>query len=336
MAFTFSPPTHNKVCMHAPNPLAKTLGSWLLLVFALVMSSTAWAQRDDGQYQILQAVYGTDQRSIDVTDRLKQLAARDQRFKLTNDLFNNVDPAPGQRKMLRIHARGPDGQPRTFDYIEYSWVDGAQFSGWSTGRWGQRGDNMGRQAVEPVNANRGNQEILQATYGAHTSRVDVTQTIRQLVRRNKRFQLTNELFNTDPAPGQRKTLQIQTRGYGDQPHILEFAEGSWIDAARLTGTRAGQWNQGGRRNDAGYGNDAGNGRVTVQRALYGDGYRQVDVTARLRSQVRDGRLQVSVDNNLAGTDPAPGARKSLTVEFTLGNGPLQQTTAQEGQWLRLP
>ena len=74
----------------------------------------------------------------------------------------------------------------------------------------------------------------------------------------------------------------------------------------------------------------------VQRAFYGDGYRQVDVTARLRSQVRDGRLQVSVDNNLVGTDPAPGARKSLTVEFTLGNGPLQQTTAQEGQWLRLP
>jgi hypothetical protein len=62
----------------------------------------------------------------------------------------------------------------------------------------------------------------------------------------------------------------------------------------------------------------------------------VDVTARLRSQVRDGRLQVSVDNNLAGTDPAPGARKSLTVEFTLGNGPVLQTTAQEGQWLRLP
>ena len=216
--------------MYAPNPLAKTLGTWLLLMFALVMSSAAWAQRDDGQYQILQAVYGTDQRVIDVTDRLKQLAARDQRFKLTNDLFNNVDPAPGQRK----------------------------------------------------------------------------------------------------------TLQIHTRGYGDQPHILEFAEGSWIDAARLTGTRAGQWNQGGRRNDAGYGNDAGNGRVTVQRALYGDGYRQVDVTARLRSQVRDGRLQVSVDNHLAGIDPAPGARKSLTVEFTLGNGPVLQTTAQEGQWLRLP
>ena len=322
--------------MYAPNPLAKTLGSWLLLMFALVMSSTAWAQRDDGQYQILQAVYGTDQSSIDVTDRLKQLAARDQRFKLTNDLFNNVDPAPGQRKVLRIHARGPDGQPHTFDYIEYSWVDGAQFSGWRTGLWGQGGGNFGRQASEPDNARWNNQDILQATYGARASRIDVTQRIRQLVRGNQRFQLSNGLFNADPAPGQRKTLQIHTRGYGGQPHVIEFAEGSWIDAARLTGTRAGQWNQGGRRNDTGYGNDDGDGRVNVQRAFYGDGYRQVDVTARLRSQVRDGRLQVSVDNHLAGIDPAPGARKSLTVEFTLGNGPVLQTTAQEGQWLRLP
>ena len=36
----------------------KTLGSWLLLICALMLSSTAWAQRDSGQYQILQAVYG--------------------------------------------------------------------------------------------------------------------------------------------------------------------------------------------------------------------------------------------------------------------------------------
>ena len=40
--------------MYAPNPLAKTLGTWLLLMFALVMSSAAWAQRDDGQYQPFQ------------------------------------------------------------------------------------------------------------------------------------------------------------------------------------------------------------------------------------------------------------------------------------------
>jgi len=62
----------------------------------------------------------------------------------------------------------------------------------------------------------------------------------------------------------------------------------------------------------------------------------VDITARLRSLVRDGRLEVAVDNQLAGADPAPGERKSLMVEFSLGQGSVQQTTAREGQWLQLP
>ncbi|ART51265.1 hypothetical protein CBP34_05755 [Acidovorax carolinensis] len=315
--------------MHAPNPIARTFGSWLLLVFTLLLSSTAWAQRDEGPYQIQRAVYGTDQYSIDVTDRLRQLARRDQRFRLTNDLFD-ADPAPGQRKTLRIFARGPDGQPHTFDFGEYNWVDGAQFSGWSSGRWGRGVGNPGWQSGGYGNADRDHDAILQATYGTPESRFDVTQRIRQLAQRHQRFQLNNDLFNGDPAPGQRKTLQIHMGGYGGQPQILEFAEGSWIDGSRLTGARADQWDQGGRRNDDGY------GRVNVQRALYGDGYRQVDITARLRSQVRDGRLKVPVNNNLAGIDPAPGARKRLTVEFSLGNGPVQQTTAHEGQWLRLP
>ena len=330
MALTFPNYTYNEARMHAPLPIARTLGGWLLLMFTLLLSSTAWAQRDDGQYQILQAVYGTDQYSIDVTDRLRQLASRDQRFKLTNDLFN-ADPAPGQRKTLRIHARGPDGQPRTFDYSEYSWVDGSQFTGWSSGRWGQGYGNNGRPGAGYGNADRGNDDILQATYGTEESRIDVTPRIRQLVRRNQRFQLTNELFNGDPAPGQRKTLRIQMRGgYGGQPQFVEYPEGSWIEGSRLTGASAGHWDQGGRPNDGGY------GQVNVQRALYGDGYHQVDITTRLRSFAHDGRLDVSVDNNLAGVDPAPGVRKSLLVEFSLGNGPVQQTTVPEGQWLRLP
>jgi hypothetical protein len=322
--------------MHASIPFARTLGSWLLLVFALLLSSTAWAQRDEGPYQIQQAVNGTDQSSMDVTDRLRQLAARDQRFRLTNDLFN-ADPAPGERKTLRIFARGPDGQPHTFDFSEYSWVDGAQFRGWSSGRWGHGARNPGWQSGGYGNADRDHDDILQATYGTQESRFDVTQRIRQLVRAQQRFQLNNALFNGDPARGQRKTLQIVLRGDGGQPQVLEFAEGSWIDGSRLSAAIAGpqdprdQNSPRGRRDDGG-----GYWPVYVQRALYGDGYRQVDITARLRSQVRDGRLEVPVNNQLAGIDPAPGARKRLTVEFSLGNGPVQQASAQEGQWLRLP
>lgn len=324
----------NHPFMHAPSSIAKTLGSWLLLAFALLLSSTAWAQRDEGPYQILQAVYGTDQYSIDVTDRLRQLARRDQRFQLTNDLFG-ADPAPGRRKTLRIHARGPDGRPQTFDFGEYSWVDGAQFAGWRSGRWGRGYDNDDRQGRNDDQgrygyADRGDVSILQATYGTPQSRFDVTPQIRQLLRGDQRFQLTNQLFNGDPAPGQRKTLQIVLGGLGNQPETLEYGEGSWIDAARIAQARTHLWEQRGGRNDA------NQGYVNIQRALYGNGYRQVDITARLRSMVQGGRLEVAVDNDLAGADPAPGERKSLTVEFSLGRGPVQQTTAREGQWLQLP
>lgn len=321
--------------MHAPSSIARTLGSWLLLAFALLLSSTAWAQRDEGPYQILQAVYGTDQYSIDVTDRLRQLARRDQRFRLTNDLFG-ADPAPGLRKMLRIHARGPDGQPRNFDFSEYSWVDGAQFTGWRSGRWGRGYDNDDRQGWNGEDqggyghADRDPLDIRQATYGTPQSRFDVTPQIRQLLRGEQRFQLNNQLFNGEPAPGQRKTLQIVLGGFGRQPEILEYGEGSWIDGSRIAQARAQLWEPRGGRNEADH------GYVNIQRALYGNGYRQVDITARLRSLVRDGRLEVAVDNQLAGADPAPGERKSLMVEFSLGGGPVQQTTAGEGQWLRLP
>ena len=308
--------------MHTALTSPKTLGSWLLLVLALLLPSAVWAQRDSGQYQILQAVYGTDQSFVDVTDRLRQLAARDDRFKLTNELFG-TDPGPGQRKTLRIHARGPDGQTRVFDYTEFSWVDGDQFTGWRGGRWGHGNHRPGYD-------NPGQAEILQATYGADGYRVDVTQRVRQLVQYNQRYQVSNELFQSDPAPGRRKTLQIHTRdargGYGGgQPHVLEFAEGSWIDSARITGANAD-----GRPNDGGY------GRVTVLRASYGDGYRRVDVTARLRSMVRDGRLEVKAGNDLAGTDPAYNVTKHLQVEYRLGNGQVQQATVKEGEWLRLP
>ena len=60
------------------------------------------------------------------------------------------------------------------------------------------------------------------------------------------------------------------------------------------------------------------------------------MTARLRSMVRDGRLEVMAGNDLAGIDPAYNVTKTLQVEFRLGNGPVQQATVKEGDWLRLP
>ena len=90
---------------------------------------------DSGLYLILSAQYGTARSHVDVTRRLKELAREDRSFRMGNSTFG-VDPDRGQVKVLRIFARGPNGQEQMFEYREGSWIDGAQFRGWGRGDWG--------------------------------------------------------------------------------------------------------------------------------------------------------------------------------------------------------
>ena len=90
---------------------------------------------DSGQFRILQALYGTPRRNVDVTRRLRELAREDRSFRLDNETFG-VDPDEGRVKTLRIYARGPGGQERMFEYREGSVVDGGRFVGWGRGDWG--------------------------------------------------------------------------------------------------------------------------------------------------------------------------------------------------------
>jgi len=90
--------------------------------------------RDAGQYVILSAQYGTKNRHVDVTDRLRELARRDRTFRMNNSTFG-VDPDRGRTKVLRIYTRGPNGRERKFEYREGSTVDGSQFSSWGRGEW---------------------------------------------------------------------------------------------------------------------------------------------------------------------------------------------------------
>ena len=86
----------------------------VLLVLGLFVPGLAMAQYgspDQGQYAILSAQYGTSARHVDVTNRLRELARSDRTFRMGNSTFG-VDPAPGERKVLHIFARGPNGQER--------------------------------------------------------------------------------------------------------------------------------------------------------------------------------------------------------------------------------
>lgn len=171
--------------------------------------------RDDGEFTILNATYGTGRREVDVTDRLRELARRDQVFRLTNDTFGGIDPDPGQTKVLRIFARDRSGQQRSFEYREYATVDGNQFIGWGRGDWGgpTRPVATGRLVIES------------ASYGGEGRWVDVTQALRAQVR-GERFeaQVSNELFGMDPAPGQRKTLSVTYRWGNDPSNTVRVSE----------------------------------------------------------------------------------------------------------------
>jgi hypothetical protein len=279
-----------------------------------------------------------------VTGRLRDLARQDRSFRMGNDTFG-TDPDPGHVKMLRIYARGRDGQTRVFDYPENGVVDGSQFSGWGRGSFGESGYRGGWQVQGADNEHRpggrdaGEYRILQALYGTARRNVDVTDQLRALARSDQEIRVTRQAFNVDPDPGQPKTLRIYARGRDEQVRLFEFRPGSIVDGSQFRGWRGGEWARASdyRANWNGelHGRPAADPTLQVVSATWGSGSRKRDVTARLRSQIHNGRIEALVDNDLAGVDPAPGAQKTLWVTYTV-DGRTQQARVDERGQLSIP
>jgi len=215
---------------------------------ATALVPAAFAQnRDSGEYRILQARYGTAQRNVDVTQRLKELARSDRSFRIENGTFG-VDPDEGRTKTLRIFARGPNGQTQLFEYREGDVLDGSHFAGWSGGRWGDSNYRGGwGDGPRGDRGDDGQYRIQQALYGTSRRHVDVTERLRELARSDRSFRLTNDLFGIDPAEGRVKTLRIYARAPGGTSKTFEFREGSVIDGSQFVGWGRGDWGQDGRR-----------------------------------------------------------------------------------------
>lgn len=325
--------------------LMRQLLAALMLLAAMLTGSSAWA-RDDGEWQILNARYGTSQSNMDVTDTLRELARRDDRVRVANELFGN-DPAYGRTKTLRIYARNRSGDTRVFEFREGNVIDGNVFTGWRRGEWGQGGGNGGWDGDR---RDDGDYAILGARYGVPEASIDVTRRLRELARRDARVRVTNDLFDDDPAVGRTKMLRIYARDRSGQVRTFDYREGAWIDGSQFTGWGRGDWGQGGwsgnwdgrpgNGNPGGY-NPGGYGpsqdsRLTIVRATYGSGTRYVDVTDRVRNLGRGGVVDVRVSNDLAAYDPAEGEVKTLRVYYLVGRGPEQIAQAREGQRLRIP
>jgi hypothetical protein len=213
--------------------------------------------RDDGQFVILGAQYGTPEHHVDVTNRLKELARRDRTFVMGNNTFG-VDPDYGRVKALRIYARGPDGRDRMFEFREGSLVDGSQFRGWGRGDWGQGwsgrwevgGDNDRDRNDRDRYDRRGDEGqyvILSAQYGTRRHHIDVTERLKQLARSDRSFVMNNNLFGTDPDYGRVKTLRIYARGPDGRERVFEFRENGLVDGSQFRGWGRGEWGNERRR-----------------------------------------------------------------------------------------
>jgi hypothetical protein len=164
--------------------------------------------RDDGEFTILSATYGTPRREIDVTARLRALAQRDAKFQLGGTLFG-VDAVPGGVRLLRIHARDRNGAERSFAYRDGAWVDGLQFVGW------------GASSA----ARAGRLWIDSASYGSEGRWVDVTRTLRERAQGDRFNTVVGDaLCGHDPAPGRRKTLRVSYRVGSGPTQTVEVAE----------------------------------------------------------------------------------------------------------------
>jgi hypothetical protein len=297
--------------MH-PQFLRRSLAA---VAFVLLLGVTAavgqYGNRDEGQFQILEARYGTANRNVDVTPRLKELARQDVTFRMGNSTFGE-DPDPGRVKTLRIYTRGRDGQNRMFEYREGDVVEGSQFTGWGRGDWGRGGWTGGWGDDDDE------YQILQARYGTAYNNVDVTERLKELARQDVTFRMGNSTFGVDPDRGRVKTLRIYTRGRDGRNRMFEYREGSVVDGSRFTGWGGGEWGRGGWNGGWGDGDDRGgdDGAYQILGARYGTHRRNVDVTQRLKELARQD-VTFRMGNSTFGIDPDRGHVKTLRI-YTRG------------------
>ena len=314
--------------MHPQGILRRALVSVLFVLLGVASSAAQqYGNGDEGQYQILHARYGTAERNVDVTERLKELAREDITFRMGNSTFG-VDPDWGHVKTLRIYTRGPNGENRVFEYREGSVVDGSIFTGWRRADWGRGGWTGGWGEVD-INYGGGNRDgddgqyqILAARYGTRDRNIDVTQRLKELARADITFRMGNSTFGEDPDRGRVKTLRIYTRARDGHIRRFDYREGSVVDGSQFTGWGRGDWGHGGWTGgwDDGDGNRNGDdGLYQILGARYGTHRRNVDVTERLRELARRD-VTFRMGNSTFGVDPDRGHVKTLRIYTRGPNG----------------
>lgn len=168
--------------------------------------------------------------------------------------------------------------------------------------------------------------VQSADWGAGNRRQDVTNTVRHLVNGGD-FRVNNKTMGIDPAVGADKTLRIIGRDRGGAVRTFTYREGATVSSQMFITTA---WGGGGW-------NGGNNYSLRIVQANYSAvGARgSRNVTTRLQNMVRNNRLDITVNNQTMGGDPAKGQSKQIYVDYEY-RGRRNNATVLEGGRLTIP
>jgi hypothetical protein len=89
-------------------------------------------------WRVMWAEWGSGDRYVDVTRRVRELLSANRRVKINNTNLGG-DPAVGARKVLRVSARDNRGEVRQFSFEEGQYIEASQFYNYRRGH--RRDDN---------------------------------------------------------------------------------------------------------------------------------------------------------------------------------------------------
>src|ERR1041384_5920075 len=144
------------------------------LVMLLLLTLPALAQRN--AVTITRAEYGSGNNWVDVTERVRSLAADSSRFQVTDQTLGVYSQAPGE-KTLRIDIRDREGNSRQISFRQNEYADIAGNLRSSDDRDYRDGRGRGYD--------RGDLQITSARYGSGSRTTDVTQNLSSRVQNGR-------------------------------------------------------------------------------------------------------------------------------------------------------
>src|SRR3954471_18224604 len=170
-------------------------------------------------------------------------------------------------------------------------------------------------ALPLLAAPNGPWEIIRADYGSGNRWVDVTNRVHSLVQNDSlNFTVNSNTLGAASRRGRNRALRLQLQDNAGNTRQVTYRENQQV-SLQVRNTYQ--------------------GKLHINRAIYGWADRNSDVTSRLNSQIQSDQLNVLVNNQNMGGDPYPDHGKTLTVQYAI-SGKNNELTLNEGATLRLP